>query len=114
MEGKDYKEELDPKKFKSEKTSRGPLLDGWKDTCDPVMCCYKLVTIKFKVFGFETRTESMIAKEQFKLFLKFHQLLFCLIDKWTGLTMEDIRALEQKAKEDLDKQLDDMNMETRK
>lgn len=30
--------------------------------------------------------------------------LFCWIDRWYGLTMEDIRALEDKTKEDLDRQ----------
>lgn len=30
--------------------------------------------------------------------------LFCWIDRWYGLTMEDIRALEDKTKEELDQQ----------
>lgn len=30
--------------------------------------------------------------------------LFCWIDQWYGLTMEDIRALEDKTKEELDRQ----------
>lgn len=30
--------------------------------------------------------------------------VFCWIDKWHGLTMEDIRAIEEKTKEELDKQ----------
>lgn len=35
--------------------------------------------------------------------LVFRQV-FCWIDKWHGLTMEDIRAIEEKTKEELDKQ----------
>lgn len=30
--------------------------------------------------------------------------LFCWMDRWHGLTMEDIRALEEKTKEELDRQ----------
>lgn len=29
--------------------------------------------------------------------------VFCWIDKWYGMTMEDIRALEEKVREELDK-----------
>lgn len=36
-------------------------------------------------------------------FLSYSQL-FCWIDRWYGLTMEDIRALEEKTKEELDRQ----------
>lgn len=30
--------------------------------------------------------------------------LFCWMDRWYGLTMEDIRALEEKTKDELDRQ----------
>lgn len=30
--------------------------------------------------------------------------VFCWIDRWHGLTMDDIRAIEEKTKEELDKQ----------
>ena len=44
----DYKAEEDPKKFKSEKTGRGPLSGDWKKSTQPIMTCYKLVTVNFK------------------------------------------------------------------
>lgn len=34
----------------------------------------------------------------------YFRQVFCWIDKWHGLTMEDIRALEDKTKDELDKQ----------
>ena len=34
-------------KFKSEKTSRGPLSEGWRDDTQPIMCSYKLVDVRF-------------------------------------------------------------------
>lgn len=58
----DYKEAQDPAKFKSEKTGRGPLVGKWQQSCNPVMTCYKLVTVEFKWFGLQTKVESMIQK----------------------------------------------------
>lgn len=106
VERKDYKEEYDPRKFKSQKTGRGPLntLD-WKKTCEPVMCCYKLITAKFKWFGLQGRVESFINRQEHRLFTTFHRQVFCLIDKWHGLTMEDIRAIEDATKKELDEQI---------
>ncbi|XP_070492148.1 phosphatidylinositol transfer protein alpha isoform isoform X2 [Chironomus tepperi] len=101
----DYRESEDPTKFKSVKTGRGPLLGpDWKKKVNPVMTCYKLVTCEFKWFGLQTRIENFIQKSERRLFTTFHRQVFCWIDKWHGLTMEDIRALEDKTKEELDKQ----------
>ncbi len=36
-----------------------------------------------------------------RLFTKFHKQVFCWTDKWYGLTMKDIRQLEDQTKEDL-------------
>lgn len=36
------------------------------------------------------------------LFIKFHKDLFCMIDKWYGLTIADIRMLEDEIKKELD------------
>lgn len=52
----DYKEDEDPTKFKSQKTGRGPLVGpDWKEKINPVMTCYKLVTVEFKWFGLQVR-----------------------------------------------------------
>lgn len=48
--------------FKSQKTSRGILQEGWRDTQDPIMCSYKLVTVKFEVWGLQTRVEQFVHK----------------------------------------------------
>lgn len=52
----------DPRHFKSEKTERGLLQEGWRDTQDPIMCSYKLVTVKFEVWGLQTRVEQFVHK----------------------------------------------------
>lgn len=53
-----YKEAEDPKFFQSGKTGRGPLVEGWRDTHKPIMCCYKAVHVKFEVWGLQTRVEE--------------------------------------------------------
>jgi len=111
----DYKEDEDPTKFKSEKTGRGPLLhvgdddpSSWKKNEDyPKMTCYKLYRVQFKWWGLQTKVQSVIFKAVKRLLTNFHRQLFCWIDKWFGMTMEDIRELEDKTKEDLDKMRQD-------
>lgn len=50
----DYKADEDPTKFKSQKTGRGPLQGpDWREKINPVMTCYKLVTVEFKWFGLQ-------------------------------------------------------------
>ncbi|TDG43706.1 hypothetical protein AWZ03_009870 [Drosophila navojoa] len=100
----DYKPEEDPTTYKSKKTGRGPLLGpDWKKRVDPVMTCYKLVTCEFKWFGLQTRVENFIQKSERRLFTNFHRQVFCSTDRWYGLTMDDIRAIEDEVKEELDK-----------
>ncbi|KAK7871709.1 hypothetical protein R5R35_013998 [Gryllus longicercus] len=100
----DYKPDEDPTKFKSQKTGRGPLVGHWQDQVNPVMTCYKLVTVEFKWFGLQTRIENFIQKSERRLFTNFHRQVFCWMDRWHGLTMDDIRAIEDKTKEELDRQ----------
>lgn len=57
---KHYKEEEDPRFFKSQKTNRGPLVDGWRTNYQPIMCSYKLVNSSFEVFGMQTKVEEYI------------------------------------------------------
>ena len=125
--------------MKSQKTGRGPLSGKWivwqtlsflsilvgfthfsvKDSAEPVMTAYKLVTVEFKWFGFQNKVESFIQKvcihslsrpkpnlvleqTERRIFLNFHRQVFCWIDRWHGLTMQDIRELEEKTKRELD------------
>ncbi|XP_006812237.1 phosphatidylinositol transfer protein alpha isoform-like isoform X2 [Saccoglossus kowalevskii] len=104
VSSKDYNEKQDPSKFHSQKTGRGPLKGDWRKTCTPCMCAYKLVTVEFKWWGLQSRVEALILKTEQRIFTNFHRQLFCWIDNWHGLTMDDIRAIEEKTKDDLDKQ----------
>jgi len=62
VEEKDYSEKTDPTKFHSELTGRGPFTGDWIKTTQPIMCCYKLVEMKFKVLGLESAVESFVGK----------------------------------------------------
>jgi len=102
-DSRDYKEEEDPTKFKSTKTGRGPLQGaGWEKSQDPVMTCYKLYHVEFKWRGLQTVVENMVVKSIRRLLFNFHRQVFCWLDKWHGMTIEDIRKLEEQTKKDLD------------
>ena len=65
---------------------------------------FQLVTVEFKWFGLQNKVEGFIGTTERRLFLNFHRQVFCWTDKWHGMTMEDIRALEDKTKEELENQ----------
>ncbi|GMR44542.1 hypothetical protein PMAYCL1PPCAC_14737, partial [Pristionchus mayeri] len=114
----DVKPETSPSLYQSKKTGRGPLVNDWRNGTEPkkrklgaepvegdwrtsqqpVMCAYKLVSVHFKWFGFQQMVESFSHKQYPRLFSKFHREVFCWMDDWIGLTMADIRALEEKAR----------------
>ncbi|KAM6986449.1 phosphatidylinositol transfer protein beta isoform-like [Aplochiton taeniatus] len=101
----DYKVEEDPALFHSSKTGRGPLSADWKDEIKPDcprMCAYKLVTVKFKWWGLQSKIENFIHRQEKRIFTNFHRQLFCWIDNWVGLTMEDIRRMEEETQRELE------------
>ncbi|XP_033829119.1 phosphatidylinositol transfer protein beta isoform-like isoform X1 [Periophthalmus magnuspinnatus] len=99
----DYKADEDPAIFKSVKTGRGPLGPIWKKELNcPKMCAYKLVTVKFKWWGLQTKVENFIHEQEKRIFTNFHRQLFCWIDKWVELTMDDIRRMEAETQKELD------------
>lgn len=94
LPAKHYKESEDLTKFKSKKTDRGPLKKGWKENSSPLMCSYKVVKVKFEVFGLQTRVESFTHKSVRDILLLGHRQAFAWIDEWIDLTMDDIREYE--------------------
>ena len=108
VDARDYKPEEDPAKYHSEKTGRGPLGPNWQEDIKgqdvPIMTCYKLYRIKFKWWGLQTKVESLICNSVLRLLTNFHRQLFCWIDKWFGMTIQDIRELEEKTKAELEEQ----------
>ena len=104
----DYKADEDPAKFQSEKTGRGPLGKNWIEErrvsdSEAVMTAYKYIETKFKWAGLTTRVENYIHTLQLRILTRFHRQVFCWVDKWHGMTIEDIRMLEDKTKNELEK-----------
>ncbi|KAK4764676.1 hypothetical protein SAY86_025766 [Trapa natans] len=87
---------VDFSNFKSAKTGRGPLLEGWQDKCSPVMTAYKLVTVDAPYWGFGYRLEQAMLAGERALFIESHRNCFSWIDEWFGMTMQEIGGLEQK------------------
>ncbi|KAJ6849154.1 phosphatidylinositol transfer protein 2-like [Iris pallida] len=81
--------------FKSNRTGRGPLFKGWKDTCHPVMTSYKLVITDAPFWAFGNRLEEAILAGQRALFLECHRRCFAWIDEWFGMTLEQVCELER-------------------
>jgi len=95
---KEYKESEDPRLVASQKHSERfqPLTEGWKDRTETYMCCYKVVTILFKIWGVQGKGENFLMDMESQIFLKFHKEIFCWLDDWFGLSMDEIIATEQK------------------
>ncbi|XP_051571650.1 cytoplasmic phosphatidylinositol transfer protein 1-like [Myxocyprinus asiaticus] len=100
-----YKEAEDPRLFKSEKTERGMLQEDWRDTQDPIMCSYKLVTVKFEVWGLQTRVEQFVQKVVRDVLLLGHRQAFTWVDEWIDMTMEEVREYERATQEATNKKL---------
>ncbi|RVE40692.1 hypothetical protein evm_014657 [Chilo suppressalis] len=89
-----YKEAEDPKYYKSEKTGRGPLVEGWRDTQKPIMCCYKVVSVKFEVWGLQTKVEEYVQGAIREILVLGHRQAFAWMDDWYNMTIDDVREYE--------------------
>ena len=98
-----YRALEDPSKFKSVKTGRGPLLPDWQSNAEPVMTCYKVVTSEFKWWGLQSVIEAKIVSGSRQFIADFSRKMFCWMDKWYGLTLDDIIRLENETKVELDR-----------
>jgi len=91
------KEGEDLKEFKSTKTGRGPLQEGWRDDTQPIMCSYKLVEVKFDMmYLIQGRIENFIQSAIREVLLIGHRQAFAWIDDWYDMSIEDVRDYEAK------------------
>jgi len=92
-----YKESEDVKKFKSKKTGRGPLEEGWRDDSKVIMCSYKLVEVKFDMmYLLQSRIEEFVHKSIREILLVGHRQAFAWIDDWIDMSIDDVREFERK------------------
>ncbi|MGH0120476.1 UNVERIFIED_CONTAM: hypothetical protein FKN15_066363 [Acipenser sinensis] len=90
-----YKSSEDLRCFASIKTGRGPLKEGWREKDKPVMCSYKLVSVKFEVWGLQTRVEQFVHKVMRDILLIGHRQAFAWVDEWYNMTMDEVRKYER-------------------
>ncbi len=115
LSASEYVESEDPRKFKSESTDRGQLLDNWwLDKTRPVICSYKLVECEFAWYGLQSKVESYIINSYKKLFTKYHRIIYCWSDKWHGLNSADLRALENELQDVLKTQINEGEIRVKK
>jgi len=63
-----------------------------------------LQSVEFRVWGLQTKVEQWLQKSMVRDVLTLgHKQAFCWIDDWFGLTMDDIRKIEEETKLLLDK-----------
>eukprot|EP00048_Salpingoeca_helianthica_P011288 m.161903 g.161903 ORF g.161903 m.161903 type:complete len:282 (-) comp15201_c3_seq8:3277-4122(-) len=84
----------DLKTWHSDKTGRGPLVDGWQAASQPVMCSYKLVEASFEVWGFQTKVEAFVQHVVRDILLVGHAQAVGWLDDWFGMSLEDVRRFE--------------------
>jgi len=98
----------DPRNFKSEVTGRGPLIGKeWEKKQTPIMWCYKLVIVEMNIWGIQNKVESKIIEFERNMFLRLHRRMFCSIDQWINLSMEQIRDFEDQTAKELHNLFDD-------
>ncbi|KAA8595037.1 hypothetical protein FQN60_012172 [Etheostoma spectabile] len=63
------------------------------------MCSYKLVTVKFEVWGLQTRVEQFVHKVVRDVLLLGHRQAFAWVDEWIDMTLDDVRDYESQMHE---------------
>ncbi|CAF1119442.1 unnamed protein product [Rotaria sordida] len=101
-----------PAVFHSEKTGRGPLISDWFEQMkksarnELIMCAYKLCRVEFRYWGMQSRCERFIHEIALrKTILRAHRQAWCWQDEYQGLTLADIRHLEDETQQELNKRM---------
>lgn len=93
------------------RTSRSPLAADWQKAAvaeraaaaaagtplPPLMCAYKLVRCEAVVFALSGTIKSAVEGQQRSLFNKSHAQAAATVDLWIGLSIDDVRRIEQEA-----------------
>jgi len=85
----------DPSTFHSKVTGRGPLAAGFEKNCEPAVCVYKVVRCNLDFGPFQKKAESILLSSGMRdLLLPLHRQIFCWMDEWHGMTLEQVHAYE--------------------
>ena len=101
-----------PGSFHSNRTGRGPLQADWfeqvKQTArkETIMCAYKLCRVEFRYWGMQRKCERFIHEIALrKKILRAHRQAWCWQDEYQGLTLADIRRLEDETQRELNRRM---------
>ena len=96
-ENDEYRDHLNPSKFHSLITGRGPLIAGqWMKEADPCMTCYKVVDVCCdSLWPMGGTAERAVIDGMVGSFTNTHGQAVCTIDQWFNFSIEDIRILEE-------------------
>ncbi|XP_066568648.1 cytoplasmic phosphatidylinositol transfer protein 1b [Amia ocellicauda] len=100
-----YKESEDLSSFVSVKTGRGPLVEGWRQHSQPIMCSYKRVEARLELYGLQSRTEAFIHRNIRDILLVGHRQAVAWIDEWHGMTVEEVRHYEQELQQETNEKM---------
>jgi len=78
---------------------------NWMQSTQPIMTCYKTVTVHCKIFGLQTKLESLIINAYRDMLLGFHQQMWHWLDNWLPLTLEEVAELEKQGRIQLTKKI---------
>lgn len=91
---------------------RGPLTSDWFEQLkkngrkDSIMCAYKLCRVEFRYWGMQSKCERFIYEIALrKTILRAHRQAWCWQDEYQGLTLADIRRLEDETQRELNKRM---------
>lgn len=100
---RDFDLKTDPTTYQSKMVSRGPLKGAYWIHDQPVaITCYKLVRIHLNWKGWESKLKDLLLKSLRRTLLRFNRQVFCMMDNWLGMSIEEIRKYEEKLKQELD------------
>ncbi|XP_058255280.1 cytoplasmic phosphatidylinositol transfer protein 1b [Hemibagrus wyckioides] len=100
-----YKKDEDLSNWVSDRTGRGPLVDGWRQNTMPIMCSYKRVQCSFEVYGFQGRTEEFIHRNIRDVLLVGHRQAVAWIDEWHGMSLEEVREFEKQLQQETNQKM---------
>lgn len=69
------------------------------------MCSYKVVKVKFEVWGLQTKVEQFGQKAIRDILLLGHRQAFAWIDEWYGMSIDDLREYEARMQAETNKKL---------
>lgn len=65
------------------------------------------------MFGLQGKAESTIEGVQKDVLTRFYKQVYCMMDQWYGLTLEDIRQIEEETKKELEGMIAGLNLATK-